>query len=133
MGKVLKKLAVAVGLAAVVGYVAGIMTAPKSGKETRADLKNAAMTGKTEAEKQLKALVADLGDMVNEAKSRAAGMSDKANKEMNNLVEQAKTAREKAREVVSAIHDGDAEDEDLKLAVSQASTALRHLRDYLKK
>lgn len=133
MGKVLKKLAVAVGLAAALGYVAGLLTAPKSGKETRADIKNAAVSGKDEAEKQLKKLVSELGDMVNEAKSRGAELGDKANKELNSLVEQAKTAREKAREVVSAIHDGDADDEDLKLAVSQGTTALRHLRDYLKK
>ena len=133
MGKLLKKLAVGVGLAAVAGYLAGILTAPKSGKETREDIKNAAVSGKAEAEKQLKKLVSELGDMVEETKKRGLDLGDKANKELADLVDKAKAAREKAREVVTAIHDGDAEDEDLKLAVSQANTALRHLRDYLKK
>lgn len=133
MGRLLKKLAVAVGLAAVAGYLAGILTAPKSGKETREDIKNTAKSGLGEAEKQLKKVVADLGDAVDEAKKRGADLGDKANKELADLVEKAKVAREKAREVVTAIHDGDAEDEDLKLAVSQATTALKHLREYLKK
>lgn len=133
MGKFLKKLAVGVGLAAVAGYLAGILTAPKSGKETREDIKNAAVSGKAEAEKQLKKLVSELGDMVEEAKKRGSDLGDKANKELAELVDKAKMAREKAREVVTAIHDGDAEDEDLKLAVSQASTALKHIREYLKK
>ena len=133
MGRLLKKLAVGVGLAAVAGYLAGILTAPKSGKETRADIRNAALSGKAEAEKQLKKLMAELGDMVEEAKKRGADLGDKANKELTDLVDKAKVAREKAREVVTAIHDGDAADEDLRLAVSQGNTALKHLRDYLKK
>ena len=133
MGKLLKRLAVAVGLAAAAGYVTGILTAPKSGKETREDIKNAAVMGKGEAEKQLKKVASELGDLIDEAKKRGAELGDKANKERNELMDKARLAREKAREVVSAIHDGDAADDDLRLAVEQANTALKHLRDYLKK
>ena len=133
MGKLLKRLAVAVGLAAAAGYVTGILTAPKSGKETREDIKNAAVMGKGEAEKQLKKAASELGDMIDQAKKRGAELGDKANKERNELMDKARLAREKAREVISAIHDGDAADDDLRLAVEQANTALKHLRDYLKK
>lgn len=133
MGKTLKKLAVAVGLAAALGYVAGLLTAPKSGKDTREDLKQAAQNGMTQAERQLKNVSSELADLLEEAKKRGADMNDKARKQMDELVAQARAAREKAREVVSAVHEGDAQDEDLRLAVNQANNALRHLREYLKK
>jgi gas vesicle protein len=133
MGKAVKRLAVAAGLAAAVGYVAGLLTAPKSGKETREDLKNAAKTGLDQAERQLKNISMELADLVEEGKQRGADMSDKARKQLDELVAQARAAREKAREVVAAVHQGDAEDDDLRIAVNQANSALGHLRDYLKK
>lgn len=133
MGKLLKRLAVAAGFAAVAGYLAGILTAPKSGKETRADIKNAAKLGKGEAEKKLKQAVSDLGDLIDQAKKRGGDMRGKAGQELEDLMDKARAAREKAREVVTAIHDGDAEDDDLRLAVEQANTALKHLGEYLKK
>ena len=42
MAKTFKKFALGALFAAAIGYIAGILTAPKSGKETREDLKNAA-------------------------------------------------------------------------------------------
>lgn len=133
MKKTLKKVAMAVGLAAAVGYVAGLLTAPKSGKETRADIKHAAQTGMDEAERQLKNITTELADLLEEAKRRGADMGEKARQQLDELVAQARAGREKAREVVSAIRSGNAKDEDLRLAVSQADNALKHLRDYLKK
>jgi gas vesicle protein len=133
MGKTLKRLAVAVGLAAAVGYVAGMLTAPKSGKETREDLKQAAKSGMSEAERQLKNVSSELADALEEAKKRGADLSDRARKQLNDVMDQARAAREKAREVVSAVHEGDADDDDLRLAVSQSTSALKHLRDYLRK
>ncbi len=133
MGKLFKKLAVVVGLAAVGGYLAGILTAPKSGRETRQDIKRTARNSISEAERQLKNVAAELGDVLDEAKRRSANLSDQARKELDTLVAQARTAREKAREVVSAVHEGDAEDDDLRLAVDQGNSALKHLREYLKK
>ena len=133
MGKAFKKMIVAAGLAAFAGYLTGLLTAPKSGKETREDIKKAAKTGVSEAEKQLKALVAELGGMIDDAKQRGADLSDQARRELNEAADKARVAREKAREVISAVHEGDAEDTDLKAAVVQAQSALNHLRDYLKK
>lgn len=133
MKKTLKKAAMAVGLAAAVGYVAGLLTAPKSGKETRADIKHAAQTGIDQAERQLKNITSELADLVEEAKRRGADMSEKARQQLDDLIAQARAGREKAREVVSAVHSGKAKDEDLHLAVNQADSALKHLREYLKK
>ena len=133
MNKALKRLAMAAGLAAAVGYVAGLLTAPKSGKETRQDIKDAAQSGMSQAEHQLKNVSSELADLLDEAKRRGADMGDKARKQLDELVAQARAAREKAREVVSAVHEGDAADDDLRLAVNQANSALKHLREYLKK
>lgn len=129
----MKKTTIAIGLAGLAGYLAGILTAPKSGKETREDIKQATRTGMSEAEKQLKRALAELGELIDEAKKRGNELGDKANKELSDLGDRAKVAREKAREVLSAIHEGDAEDKDLQEAVQQANAAVKHLRAYLKK
>ncbi len=133
MGRMFKKVIVITGLAALAGYLAGILTAPKSGRETREDLKNASQRGMSEAEKQLKKVLTELSDVMDEVKVRSAALGDKAGKELDQLSEKAKVARNKAREVLSAIHEGDAEDEDLQKAVKGANEALDHLRAYLKK
>jgi gas vesicle protein len=133
MGRMLKKVIMLTGLAALAGYLAGILTAPKSGRETREDLKSAGLRGMSEAEKQLKKVSSELSDAVDEVKVRSAALGDKAGKELEHLAEKAKVARNKAREVLSAIHEGDAEDKDLKEAVARANEALNHIRAYLKK
>jgi gas vesicle protein len=128
-----KKLAIGAAVAGAAGYMAGLLTAPKSGRETRKDLKNAAGQGVTEAEKQLKNLHTDLGKAVDEAKSQGEKLGGKAQKELKDLADKAKDTKEKVREVLSAIHEGDANDKDLKSAVADAKHALDHLKDYLKK
>ena len=132
MGKV-KKLAVGAAVAGAAGYLAGLLTAPKSGKETREDLKQAANLKMTEAEKQLKSLHTELSKTVDEAKAKGADVGGKAQKELKGLVDKAKDTKEKVREVLSAVHEGDASDKDLKKAMSDAKHALEHLKDYLKK
>lgn len=133
MGKSLKKFALFAGIAAAVGYLAGILTAPQSGKETREDIKDAAQKGISQAEKQLKKTLAELSDLIEDLKKQGEKLGDRARKEMDELVEKGKMARDKAREVLSAIHEGDADDEDLKDAVNQATEALDHLKAYLRK
>ena len=133
MGRVFRRFMALAGLAALAGYVAGILTAPKSGKETREDMKRAAQSGLSEAERQLKNLTGELADLLEEAKRRSATLSNNARQELDDLITRARAAREKAREVVSAVHEGDAQDDDLRIAVSQANSALNHLREYLRR
>jgi gas vesicle protein len=133
MSKNAKKFAVGALLAAAAGYVAGILTAPKSGKETREDIKEGVEHGVAEAEKQLKKLHTELNQLMDEARSRASEYKGKAQVEMEKAVEAAKVVKEKTRELLSAVHEGDAEDRDLKKAVSEATKAVDHLKTYLKK
>jgi gas vesicle protein len=129
----LKRVVIGSGVAAAAGFVAGVLTAPKSGKETRGDIKAAAKQSRVEAEKELKRLHIELDKIMKEAKVRGSKLSVKAQKELEELVEKAKNSKEKTREVISAIHEGDAEDQDLKRAIKNAHNSIEHLRDYLKK
>ena len=129
----LKSLAIGSGVAAVAGYVAGVLTAPKSGKETRGDIKAAAKQSRVQAERELKQLHTELDKVIIQGKGRGAKLGARAQKELGVLLERAKNSKEKTREVISAIHEGDADDQDLKRAIKNAQSSIDHLRDYLKK
>lgn len=122
--------AVAAGL---IGYAAGILTAPKSGKETRKDIKNAASKARSEAEKHLKAMLADLNNHLETAKEAGLKLTGKSKQEFDKVTEKAKLAKDKVREVLSALHDGDADDPELKEAMKDAKDALKNLKKYLGK
>lgn len=132
--KKLKRIAIGSGVvAAAAGYVAGVLTAPKSGKETRGDIKAAAKKSRVEAEKEVKKLQTELEKVMKDAKVRGGKLSAKGQKELKELVEKAKNSKAKTREVISAVRAGDAEDQDLKRAIKNAHSSIDHLRDYLKK
>lgn len=133
MGKKGKNFALGALFAAIAGFVAGILTAPKSGKETRADIKNAANASVTEAEKQLKKLHTQLNTMIKDVKSEAESAKGKAKTQIDEAMSKAQTVREKAREVLSAVHDGDVEDKDLHKAITDATKAVEDLRTFVKK
>jgi gas vesicle protein len=133
MGKIAKRLALGAAVAGAAGYLAGLLTAPKSGKETRAELKQTGVSSMSEVEKQLKALHTELGKLVDDTKTKGDGMNDKAQQEFKKLVETAKDSKEKLREVISAIHEGEAEDKDLSNALTDAQHAIKHIKDYLSK
>jgi gas vesicle protein len=128
-----KKFAIGALIAAAVGYLAGILTAPKSGKETRQDIKDVTAKSLTEAEAQLKRLHTELNSLLEEAKLKGTNLSEKAQKELNGLVESGKQAKEKARMLLSALHEGEAEDKELSKALAEANKAVEHLKNYLSK
>jgi gas vesicle protein len=133
MNKSSKRWALGALIAAAAGYVAGILTAPKSGKETREDIKQAAENGMAEAEKRLKQLHTQMAHAVTEAKTQAESLKGTAQKDLHLAIEKATLAKEKAREMLSALHEGDAQDKELQKAIKDASKALDHLRTYLTK
>lgn len=129
----MKRLAIGSTLAAVSGYFAGILTAPKSGRETRADIKNAAKKSVNKAEQELKKLHADLEKVIDDVKSSGKQSSAKAKKELDELVDKAKVAKDKARDVLAAVRQGRADDAELNKAIKQAKTAVNNLKKYLSK
>lgn len=133
MDKRAKKFAIGAAIAAAAGYVAGLLTAPKSGKETREDIKNTAVKTYKAAEKELKELHTELNKLIGEAGKKAGELKGTAQKNFDKAVAGAKVAKEKARELLSAVHEGDAEDKDLDNAVKEAKKAVEHLKSFLKK
>jgi gas vesicle protein len=133
MSKTTKKIAIGAAIAGVTGYVAGILTAPKSGKETRQDIKDTAVKARNEAEKRLKALHGDLSKLIDEGKKQAANLKDKAKQELDSALEVANISKQKAKEMLSAVREGQADDKDLQKAIDDANTAIKHLSSYLKK
>ena len=133
MAKKGKNLALGAVFAAVAGFLAGILTAPKSGRETRAEIKKAATMSVAEAEKQLKKLHTQLNTLLKDAKSEADSAKGKAKVELDSAMSKAGAVREKAREALSAVHDGDVDDKDLKQVIDDATSAVDHLKAFVKK
>ncbi len=129
----IKKIAIGGTIAAAAGFIAGILAAPQSGKETRKDIRDAADKGVTEAEKDLKKLHAELGKIIDNAKDNGEKLSGRATKERDSLIEKATDTREKAREMLTAVREGESGDRDLKKAIKDANAAIDHLKDYIKK
>ena len=133
MAKKGKNLAIGAVFAAIAGFVAGVLTAPKSGKETRAEIKKAATMSVAEAEKQLKKLHTQLNTLMNDAKTKTDTAKGKAKTELDEALAKAKTVREKARVALSAMHDGDVDDKDLQKVIDDATNAIEHLKAFVKK
>lgn len=133
MKKSSKRFAIGTMLAATVGYLAGILTAPKSGRETRKDIKDTTVKSINAAEKELKKLHTQLADLLGQTKEQASKVTGRAREDFDAAVEAAKQAKEKARDILTAIHEGDAEDKDLQKAIKDAETAVNHLKTFLSK
>lgn len=131
MKKSTKRFALGTMAAIGVGYLAGILTAPKSGKETRKDIKDTTAKGITVAEKELKQLHTQLADVLGQAKDKASDASGKAKEGLDEAIDSAKQAKEKARQILSAVHEGDTDDKDLKQSIDEAKKAITHLKTYL--
>lgn len=120
-------------LAGVVGYVTGILTAPKSGKDTRKDIKDAAQARITEIEKRLKKAHTELNKHIAATTKKAKTMRGNAKKEADTWVEKATAAKEKVRVALSSVRDGEADDKDLQKAIDEAEKAIEHLKQYIVK
>ena len=128
-----KNFALGAAIAGIVGYAAGILTAPKSGKETRKDIKDTAVKAKREAEKKLKQLHSQLEDLLKQGKEASSKLSDQAKAEWNKLADAAVASRDKVRAVLTSIHEGGTDDKDLQKAIKDASSAVENLKSYLAK
>ncbi len=126
-----RKLAIGTALAGAVGYVTGILTAPKSGKETREDISDKAQDLKEGAEGQLQVAYDELGELIKTAKNKSVALGSKARVEFNEAVVAAKDAQNKAGHVLKAIKAGEADDPALNKAIKQAKQAKKNLSKYL--
>ena len=127
-----RKLAIGTALAGAVGYVTGVLTAPKSGKATREDIAGTAEEIKETAEEQLRTLSAELQDLIKETKVKTIALSSQARKDFDEAVVRAKDAQNKASTVLRSVKAGEADDPQLNKAIKQARQAKKNLDKYLK-
>jgi gas vesicle protein len=127
-----KKLAAGAALGGILGYIAGILTAPKSGKQTREELANKAGDAKNSAEGQLQSAVDELNEALKTAKGKSMALNAKARAEFDETVVKAKDAQNKASQVLKAFKAGEADNPELNKAVKQAKQAISNLSKYLK-
>jgi gas vesicle protein len=128
-----KKVAIGTVIAAGAGYLAGILTAPKSGKETRKDIKVNTEKGITAAEKVFKKTYSQLFEATSKAKVQVKKLSGTAKKDLQVAIDFADTAKKKAGEILSDIHEGKPQDKNLEKALSESQKAIENLKTYLKK
>lgn len=131
MNKETKRFAIGSAIMAGLGYIAGILTAPKSGKETREDVKNTAIKAKTEAEKELKKLHSEVSKQLDRAKELGEKLHKDHKQDFDKVVDGANTAKDKAKELLTNLHDGVSEDKDLKNAVKEINAAVDSLKNYI--
>lgn len=127
------KIALGTVLAAGAGYLAGVLTAPKSGRETRDDIRKKALAAKTEGEKKLKKMYSELDALLAQVNEKAKKSKEKLSVEVKESVATAESAKLKAKELLTAIHEGEAEDKDLSNAITDAKKAITNLKQYLAK
>lgn len=128
-----RKIALGALLAGAAGYIAGLLTAPKSGKETRKDIADKAGDIKDQAEDELKRAHDEISDLIKAAKDKSLALSASARSEFNEAVIRAKDARNKAGHVLTAVKKGQADDPQLNAAIKQVRQARKNLVKYLKK
>lgn len=127
-----RKIAVGSLIAGAAGYLAGVLTAPKSGKQTRGDIADKATDLKRDTEDQLADVNDELKDLIKETKVKTIALSSTARSEFNEAVIRAKDAQNKAAQILKAAKAGEASDPDLNKAVKQARQALKNLGKFLK-
>lgn len=126
------KLALGALAGGLAGYVTGLLTAPKSGKDSRIDLKNKAESVKDDAEGQLQDTLSELNSAIDNAKVKTLALSAKAREEYDETLVKAKDAQNKATHVLKAVKSGEASDPELNKAVKQGRQAIKNLAKYLK-
>ena len=127
-----KKIAIGAALAGAVGYITGLLTAPKSGKETREDIADAAWDVRDNVEGQLRNVSDELKDLIEQTRTKTIALSSQAREDFNETVVKAKDAQNKATTILKAAKSGQASDPELNKAVKQARQAIKSLSKYLK-
>lgn len=126
-----KRFAIGAIFAASVGYLMGILTAPKSGKETRKEIADTTLESKREIEKKLKKVHSELKINIKTAQTELDAATTQINKELDKAINKAKKAEIKVKETLSALHEGTADNPELSVALTEANEALRHFKKYL--
>ena len=128
-----KGIAIGAAIGAVAGVVTGILFAPKSGKETRHDIKEGTTKAVDILLAEAKKLQLELKKLIEKVESTAGDTGKKLSVKAAELTEQAKSAKSHVEEIAVSVKAGKAEDKDLDLAIQKAKAARDSLKKYLSK
>jgi gas vesicle protein len=91
------KFAIGALIGAATGFAAGILTAPKSGKETVAELKVKTLRAKKEATKKADEIIANANDAVEKTKDKVQDVSNDAKEKVIDFKDRTERAAEGAK------------------------------------
>jgi gas vesicle protein len=119
-------------LGAVVGAVAGLLLAPKSGKETREDIKRKAQGTYQDVNDQLRRLSEEVSGRVDSLKEAAKDLQGEAKEESQELVRRAEVLKQDLRVSASNLaktgaQTKDAAMKDVKLLLAEGSDVMKEL------
>ena len=133
MAKDGKKIAAGAVIGAAAGLIAGVLFAPKSGKETRQDISDGAKKTVKVAEKKLRHVHDDLSRQVDKAEKVVIEAGAKVKSEAVEVLKTAKKSRDQAATVLAALRSGNSTDEDLDIAIKNAMSSVDSIKKYFKK
>ncbi|MEI8187941.1 MAG: YtxH domain-containing protein [Candidatus Saccharibacteria bacterium] len=128
-----RKIALSALVAGLIGYGVGILTAPKSGKETRNDVRKSAESYTHKLEIKLKKYHLDITELIAEAKVIGLSYKGKAKNELNKLTDIALEARHRISLALTALHEGEKVDVELEDAINDATDSIDKLRNFVDK
>lgn len=131
--KQIKSTAIAGLIGVGVGVAVGILTAPKSGKETRKDIVDGSVKLKDELFKRYHDVQTSLSEAIDHAISQLNSFKGSSKESLEDLIAKAKDAEFKALDIFRAVKAGESDNKDLDKAVDHANKAKENLVKYLNK
>lgn len=127
-----RKIAIGALIAAAAGYVAGILSAPRSGKQTRELVKDKTLEVKADLESDVKKAQQELSKKIEVAQVMLESESKEIKKEIEIVLQNAKKVEKKAKQTIKAVKDGKAKDPDLNKALDEVNSSLEHFKKFIK-
>jgi gas vesicle protein len=128
-----KGLAVGAVIGAIAGVITGILFAPKSGKETRQDIKDGASKASDKLQVEAAKVQKEAKQLITKVEKIAKEKSGKASETAKRHATKAKKSANDLKTVVSSFKAGEASDKDLNDAIKKVKSARTSLKNFLKK
>lgn len=126
-----RKFGFGIIIGAIAGILAGFLTAPKSGKETREDIKKKAHEVKGSAERRLKDAHKELGKLIEDTSAKAEKLKGQARDELKDLTAKAEELKAQIKSAITSIKSGDDDNDDA--TIDQLLKDLSALKDKIAK
>ncbi|HMT18859.1 MAG TPA: YtxH domain-containing protein [Candidatus Saccharibacteria bacterium] len=128
-----KGLAIGAVIGAVFGVIGGILFAPKSGKETRKDIKDAANKTADKLVEEARTVQAETKELLAKAEGQFLALKGKAQDQATAHVNEIKHNATQIGTALKSFKAGTASDKDLQEAITRAKQAQASLKKFLTK